>query len=340
MLQQLSERLEQYQNSGEEDFPLLDAPRESQVGELNPPAYQETYSDTGGDGENMAQDQQDPWFSDVDAKLEELDAFTKNLQEQISQSHLNVSAKVEEILRRESILTQEQFATLHQEAQTGFLTALSGLEKVQGQDAVVHVARQALETAGGATAKLKQLLNCELVDFEKEILQRVEQIESKFEDKINTKLGQVTQGWALQFAQERAEVDKKIISHGQIVTREIKKTEGQIQDLQRQVQQIGADFQQGQRLNVEKFQQVANITTRLGSISIGKLPASSPVLMDMDLPQSGFLVQPPLLQVCQGPKDQKMCMFLQLWLVISTPLCKHSISVPICKSWKKKMCNR
>ena len=80
LLQQLSERLEQYQNAGEENIPLLDAPRDCQVGELNPTPYYESDSDTSGDGEDMDQGNQDPWYAGVGAKLRHLDVFTQNLQ--------------------------------------------------------------------------------------------------------------------------------------------------------------------------------------------------------------------------------------------------------------------
>jgi len=263
----------------------------------------------------------------------------KNLQEQISQSHLNVSAKVEEILRRESILTQEQFATLHQEAQTGFLTALSALEKVQGQDAVVHVARQALETAGGATAKLKQLLNCELVDFEKEILQRVEQIESKFEEKINTKLGQVTQGWALQFAQERAEVDKKIISHGQIVTREIKRPKGKsriCKDMCSKLAQISSRDSGSTWKNFSRWPILRPGWDPFPLVSCLRRAPFSWIWTFLNLV---FLVQPPYHRCVRAPKIRKCACSCNCGWSSVPPLQTQHFG-PNMQVVEEKMCNR
>ena len=256
LLEQLSERLEQYQNAGEESFPRLDAPRDCQVGELNPTPYHESESDTSGDGENMAQDNQNPWYVGVDDKLQELDLFTKNLQEQISQSHLNISASVVEFLKREAVMNQEQFAKVHEEAQTGFLTSLSALEQVHGQDAVVHVAQQALQSAAEASSRLRQLFNTSMDEFQGQILKKVE---TMMEEKFKVRLGHITQGWALQFGTERAEVDKKI--------------KVQDQNLQLAVNQLWKEVKKDQDMNSMKFAKMAEVLAQLGAISTTKVPA-------------------------------------------------------------------
>ena len=176
----------------------------------------------------------------------------------------------------------------------------------------MHVAQQALQAAAEASSRLRQLFYTSMDEFQDQILKKVE---TMMEEKLKVKLGLITQGWALQFGTERAEVDKKI--------------KFQDQNLQRAVDQLWKEIKKDQDMNSMKFAKIAEVLAQLGAISTTKVPAvpisAKPIAnvstrMDLDQGmqanssvlgggQSGFQ-QPPLQKhfIAHASDRSKNCM--------------------------------